>query len=213
MFYRYKVRWDVYNKTSSARSISGCRFIIKNVPFSHLNMYPNLITLLFNLLLRIAIFNRWMNSCTSITVYTYFFFSSFCHSNRKLGLVDFVTWPERHVTLYNIHRWRSLCINFNRCNVFVTRSTRVRERGGWEIVRARQLITLWQIAEPGVLLVTSEAPAPPCRAVFLLADFLRGALCVDYARSIPRDGKAVWWDLRGQRKHANRGNGRLECVY
>lgn len=71
---------------------------------------------------------------------------------------------------------------------------------------ARQLITLWQIAEPGVLLVTSEAPdqVVPCSCrPFSSAN---GAfLSVDYARRIPRD-------LRERRKHANRGNGGLQCL-
>lgn len=40
-----------------------------------------------------------------------------------------------------------------------------RSARGRESVAARQLITFWQIAEPVVLLVTSKAPAGPCRVL------------------------------------------------
>lgn len=76
-----------------------------------------------------------------------------------------------------------------------------RERGR-ATVAARQLITPWQIAEPGVLL--GNARAMPC-SCWPLASASGSFHLVDYARRIPRD-------MLRRRKHASRGNGGLRCL-
>lgn len=105
----------------------------------------------------------------------------------------------------SIYPTRIRCINSNHRTAFVAgvgRSVR-----GRATVAARQLITPWQIAEPGVLLGNARSAS---RAVFLPAARLRkrGSFhlpLVDYARRIPRD-------MLRRRKHASRGNGGLRCL-